>query len=222
MRGIWNSAKWEFFASELPRLQSLYALGLWLLLSWNAARSWNGSGVPLLVSLHIIVFATLAVYRGLKWPFTGAFDLERTSGRPAWQSVTGRVLCWGGVLSVGALLQRSFLRMTLGTVRDLWPRMYLDGAERLERLEAWSSWRGALQAVGVCLGVYVVALTVALWYKSCKRFYLVTPAAAAAGTFGVCALIYIVFRWLPPGLLGLGCILVGLPVSSWLLARRAE
>ena len=48
------------------------------------------------------------------------------------------------------------------------------------------------------------------------------PAAAAAGTFGVCALIYIVFRWLPPGLLGLGCILVGLPVSSWLLARRAE
>ena len=89
MKGLWNSAKWELRESGLLRGQTLFFLGLWLIYDLKAAISWNGNGLPLLFSFHLITAAVLAVYRGLKWPFTGAFDLERTSGRPDWQSVLG-------------------------------------------------------------------------------------------------------------------------------------
>ena len=74
MKGLWNSAKWELRESGLLRGQTLFFLGLWLIYDLKAAISWNGNGLPLLFSFHLITAAVLAVYRGLKWPFTGSFD----------------------------------------------------------------------------------------------------------------------------------------------------
>ena len=99
MKGLWNSAKWELTESGLLNWKAAVTLGLWLIYDLNAALSWFGLGAAAYMSFHLLAFAGVAVYQGLKWPFTGAFDLERTSGRPAWQSVLGRTLAWAPLSS---------------------------------------------------------------------------------------------------------------------------
>lgn len=225
MKGLWNSAKWELRESGLLNRKTAVTLGLWLVYAWNAAMSWNGSGVPLLLSFHLITFVVLAVYRGLKWPFTGSFDLERTSDRLAWQSVLGRTLGWAAVIAVGATLQQVFLRLCLDKKGELWIRIYTDGAERAARTESWIGLSAFLAVTAEGTAAYVLALAVALWCRSGRFRHRATMSAAVAWLLIAVVLGYLghlFFPNLPLDLVGLGCILVGLPVSIWLLTYKAE
>lgn len=222
MKGLWNSAKWELRESGLLRGQTLFFLGLWLIYAYNAAAIWNGSGVPLLLSFHLVTFAVLAVYRGLKWPFTGSFDLERTSDRPAWQTVLGRTLAWAAVIAVGAALQQAAFRLCLDEMRDVWPRIYFDGAERVARLESWTDWIPFLVIAGAGTAAYVLSLTVTLWCRSGRFRHRATVANAAVWLFAVAVVAYLAFRTIPLSISIPACILICLPVSIWLLACKVE
>lgn len=222
MRGTWNSAKWELRESGLLRGQTLFFLGLWLVYDFNAAASWNGSGVPFLLSLHLVTFSSMAVYRGLKWPFTGGFDLERTSDRPAWQSVLGRTLAWTAVLAVGAALQQAAFRLCLNEMRDVWPRIYSDGAERVGRLESWTGWIPFLVIAGAGTAAYVLSLAVTLWCRSGRFRHRATMANAAVWLFTVVLLAYLMLRTIPLSISIPACILICLPVSIWLLTYKVE
>lgn len=223
MKGMWKSAKWEFLESELSRWQSLYFVGLGLINSYNAALNMYGGWVvyPLL-SLHLITFIIVAAYRGMKWPFTGAFDLERTSGRPAWQSVLGRMLLWTVVIALGTALQQVFLRVCLDRFERIWVRIFSDGAQRAARIEDWIGWRPFLAVMAAGVGVYVLSLTVTLLCKSGKKGHRATLSGAVGSVLVACILGGFLLQVVPLGLLGLGCILVGLPLSIWLLARKVE
>ena len=223
MKGMWKSAKWEFLESELSRWQSLYFVGLGLINSYNAALNMYGGWVvyPLL-SLHLITFIIVAAYRGMKWPFTGAFDLERTSGRPAWQSVLGRTLAWTAVIALGSALQQIFFRVHLGRFGALYPQLFSDGAERVARLEAWTGGAGFLTVLLLGVGLYVLALAVALCCKSGKKRHRATLSTAAVMTILAGFLLWFFLRSLPLGFVGLGVILTGLPVSIWLLTYKVE
>lgn len=223
MKGMWKSAKWEFLESELSRWQSLYFVGLGLINSYNAALNMYGGWVvyPLL-SIHLITFIIVAAYRGMKWPFTGAFDLERTSGRPAWQSVLGRTLLWTVVIALGTALQQVFLRVCLDRFERVWVRIFSDGAQRAARIEDWIGWRPFLAVMAAGVGVYVLSLTVTLLCKSGKKGHRATLSGAVGSVLVACILGGFLLQVAPLGLLGLGCILVGLPLSIWLLARKVE
>ncbi|MBM6977499.1 hypothetical protein [Intestinimonas butyriciproducens] len=223
MKGMWKSAKWEFLESELSRWQSLYFVGLGLINSYNAALNMYGGWVvyPLL-SIHLITFIIVAAYRGMKWPFTGAFDLERTSGRPAWQSVLGRTLLWTVVIALGTALQQVFLRVCLDRFERVWVRIFSDGAQRAARIEDWIGWRPFLAVMAAGVGVYVLSLTVTLLCKSGKKGHRATLSGAVGSVLAACILGGFLLQVAPLGLLGLGCILVGLPLSIWLLARKVE
>lgn len=223
MKGMWKSAKWEFLESELSRWQSLYFVGLGLINSYNAALNMYGGWVvyPLL-SLHLITFIIVAAYRGMKWPFTGAFDLERTSGRPAWQSVLGRTLLWTVVIALGTALQQVFLRVCLDRFERIWVRIFSDGAQQAARIEDWIGWRPFLAVMAAGVGVYVLSLTVTLLCKSGKKGHRATLSGAVGSVLVACILGGFLLQVVPLGLLGLGCILVGLPLSIWLLARKVE
>ena len=191
--------------------------------SFNAATSLYGGWVAYsIVSIHLLVFTTMAAYRGIKWPFTGAFDLERTSGRPAWQSVLGRTLLWTAAIALGAALQQVFLRICLDRFEDIWVRIFSDGAQRAAQVAGWIGWRPFLTVMAAGVGVYVLSLTVTLLCKSDKNRHRATLSGAVGGVLTVCILGGLLLQVAPLGLLGLGCILVGLPVSIWLLARRVE
>lgn len=222
MKGLWNSAKWELRESGLLNGRTLFFLGLWLVYDFNAAASWNGSGVPLLLSLHLVTFSSLAVYRGLKWPFTGSFDLERTSDRPAWQPVLGRTLAWTVVIAVGAALQQAAFRLCLNEMRDVWPRIYSDGDQRVAQLESWTGSDGFLTVLALGVGLYVLSLTITLCCKSGKKRHQATLSTAAVLTILAAFLLWSFLRSLPLGFVGLGVILMGLPVSIWLLAYKVE
>ena len=99
MRALWKCCKWEFLQSELAGPGGILVLIFGLAYGWNAARSWNGNGVPVILSALLVFCTVLAVCRAMQWPYSGAFALERTSGRAAWQSIGGRVLCWALVLA---------------------------------------------------------------------------------------------------------------------------
>lgn len=222
MKGMWNSAKWELRESGLLRLPGMVLLGLWLIVSYNAAANWNGSGVPLLLSFHLITFAILAVYRGVKWPFTGSFHLERTSDRSAWQSVLGRTLAWTVVIAVGAASQQAAFRLCLDQMRDVWPRIYFDGAERVARLESWTGWVPFLVITGAGTAAYVLSLTVTLWCRSGRFRHRATVANAAVWLFAVAVVAYLAFRTIPLSISIPACILICLPVSIWLLTYKVE
>lgn len=223
MKGMWKSAKWEFLESELSRWQSLYFVGLGLINSYNAALNMYGGWVvyPLL-SIHLITFIIVAAYRGMKWPFTGAFDLERTSGRPAWQSVLGRTLLWTVVIALGTALQQVFLRVCLDRFERVWVRIFSDGAQRAARIEDWIGWRPFLAVMAAGVGVYVLSLTVTLLCKSGKKGHRATLSGAVGSVLAACILGGFLLQVAPLGLLGLGCILAGLPLSIWLLAHKVE
>ena len=222
MKGLWNSAKWELRESGLLNGRALFFLGLWLIYNWKAAWNWNGSGVPVLLSFHLMIFAVLAVYRGLKWPFTGAFDLERTSDRPAWQTVLGRTLAWAAVIAVGAAIQQATFRICLDKMRDVWPRIYHDGAERVARLESWTGWVPFLVIAGAGTAAYVLSLTVTLWCRSGRFRHRATMANAAVWLFAVVVVAYLAFRSIPLSISIPACILICLPVSIWLLTYKVE
>lgn len=223
MKGLWLSAKWEFLESELSRWQIVFFIGMGMFYSFNAATSLYGGWVAYsIVSIHLLVFTTMAAYRGIKWPFTGAFDLERTSGRPAWQSVLGRTLLWTVVIALGTALQQVFLRVCLDRFERVWVRIFSDGAQRAARIEDWIGWRPFLAVMAAGVGVYVLSLTVTLLCKSDKNRHRATLSGAVGGVLAVCILGGLLLQVAPLGLLGLGCILAGLPVSIWLLARRVE
>lgn len=223
MKGLWLSAKWEFLESELSRWQIVFFIGMGMFYSFNAATSLYGGWVAYsIVSIHLLVFTTMAAYRGIKWPFTGAFDLERTSGRPAWQSVLGRTLLWTAAIALGAALQQVFLRICLDRFEDIWVRIFSDGAQRAAQVAGWIGWRPFLTVMAAGVGVYVLSLTVTLLCKSDKNRHRATLSGAVGGVLTVCILGGLLLQVAPLGLLGLGCILVGLPVSIWLLARRVE
>lgn len=222
MKGLWNSAIWELRESRLLNWKTIASLGLWLVYAWNAAMTWNGSGVPLLLSFHLITFVLLAVYRGLKWPFTGSFSLERISDRPAWQSVLGRTLAWAVVIAVGAALQQVFLRLCLDKKGDLWTRIYSDGAERVDRLVGWIGRTPFLAVTAAGTAAYVLALAVALWCRSGRFRHRATMSAAVAWLLIAGVLGYLIIQNLPLGFVGLGVILIGLPVSIWMLTYKVE
>ena len=222
MKGLWNSAKWELRESGLLNGRALFFLGLWLIYAYNAAASWNGSGVPLLLSFHLVTFAALAVYRGLKWPFTGSFDLERTSDRPAWQTVLGRTLAWAAVIAVGAAIQQATFRLCLDKMRDVWPRIYHDGAERVARLESWTGWIPFLVIAGAGTAAYVLSLTVSLWCRSGRFRHRAAVANAAVWLFAVVVVAYLAFRTIPLSISIPACMLICLPASIWLLTNKVE
>lgn len=223
MKGMWKSAKWEFLESELSRWQIIFFIGMGVFYSLNAATSLYGGWVAYsIVSIHLITFIIVAAYRGMKWPFTGAFDLERTSGRPAWQSVLGRTLLWTVVIALGTALQQVFLRVCLDRFERVWVRIFSDGAQRAARIEDWIGWRPFLAVMAAGVGVYVLSLTVTLLCKSGKKGHRATLSGAVGSVLVACILGGFLLQVAPLGLLGLGCILVGLPLSIWLLARKVE
>lgn len=222
MKGLWNSAKWELSESGLLRWQVILSLGLWLLYDLNAALSWFGLGAAAYMSFHLLVFAGTAVYQGLKWPFTGAFELERTSDRPAWQSVLGRTLAWAPVMALGAALQQAFFRVHLSRFGALYPQLFADGAERVAQLEIWTGGGAFLTVLALGMGLHVLSLTVTLCCKSGKKRHRATLSTAAILTILAGFLLWFFLRSIPLGFLGLGCILIGLPVSIWLLTYKVE
>ena len=223
MKGLWLSAKWEFLESELSRWQIVFFIGMGMFYSFNAATSLYGGWVAYsIVSIHLLVFTTMAAYRGIKWPFTGALDLERTSGRPAWQSVLGRTLLWTVVIALGTALQQVFLRVCLDRFERVWVRIFSDGAQRAARIEDWIGWRPFLAVMAAGVGVYVLSLTVTLLCKSGKKGHRATLSGAVGSVLAACILGGFLLQVAPLGLLGLGCILAGLPLSIWLLARKVE
>ena len=222
MKGLWNSAKWELTESGLLNWKAAVTLGLWLIYDLNAALSWFGLGAAAYMSFHLLALAGVAVYQGLKWPFTGAFDLERTSGRPAWQSVLGRTLAWAPVMALGAALQQLFFRVHLDRFGALYPKLFSDGAERVARLEAWTGGAGFLTVLLLGVGLYVLSLTVTMCCKSGKKRHRATLSTAAVMTILAGFLLWFFLRSLPLGFVGLGVILTGLPVSIWLLTYKVE
>lgn len=222
MKGIWDSAKWELREIGILNWKTAVVMGVWLIYDLNAARSWFGLGAAAYMSLHLLAFVGVAVCQGVRWPFTGAFDLERTSGRPAWQSVLGRTLAWTAVIALGSALQQIFFRVHLGRFGALYPQLFSDGAERVARLEAWTGGAGFLTVLLLGVGLYVLALAVALCCKSGKKRHRATMSAAVAWLLIAVVLGYIIFRDLPLGFVGLGVILTGLPLSIWLLANKVE
>lgn len=222
MKGIWDSAKWELREIGILNWKTAVVMGVWLIYDLNAARSWFGLGAAAYMSLHLLAFVGVAVCQGVRWPFTGAFDLERTSGRPAWQSVLGRTLAWTAVIALGSALQQIFFRVHVGRFGALYPQLFSDGAERVARLEAWTGGAGFLTVLALGVGFYVLALAVALCCKSGKKRHRATMSAAVAWLLIAVVLGYIIFRDLPLGFVGLGVILAGLPLSIWLLANKVE
>ena len=222
MKGIWDSAKWELREIGILNWKTAVVMGVWLIYDLNAARSWFGLGAAAYMSLHLLAFVGVAVCQGVRWPFTGAFDLERTSGRPAWQSVLGRTLAWTAVIALGSALQQIFFRVHLGRFGALYPQLFSDGAERVARLEAWTGGAGFLTVLLLGVGLYVLALAVALCCKSGKKRHRATMSAAVAWLLIAVVLGYIIFRDLPLGFVGLGVILTGLPASIWLLTYKVE
>lgn len=223
MKGMWKSAKWEFLESELSRWQIVFFIGMGMFYSFNAATSLYGGWVAYsIVSIHLLVFTTMAAYRGIKWPFTGAFDLERTSGRPAWQSVLGRTLLWTAAIALGAALQQVFLRICLDRFEEIWVRIFFDGAQRAAQVAGWIGWRPFLAVTAAGVGVYVLSLTVTLLCKSDKNRHRATLSGAVGSVLAACILGGFLLQVAPLGLLGLGCILAGLPLSICLLARKVE
>ena len=220
---MWKSAKWEFLESELSRWQIVFFIGMGMFYSFNAATSLYGGWVAYsIVSIHLLVFTTMAAYRGIKWPFTGAFDLERTSGRPAWQSVLGRTLLWTAAIALGAALQQVFLRICLDRFEEIWVRIFFDGAQRAAQVAGWIGWRPFLAVTAAGVGVYVLSLTVTLLCKSDKNRHRATLSGAVGSVLAACILGGFLLQVAPLGLLGLGCILAGLPLSICLLARKVE
>ena len=221
MRGLLRCCREELLCA----LGGAVSLG-WLLLlvpiCWNGAASWNGSGVPLLLSLHLLTVVGAAVASGLCWPFSGPFALERTSGRPAWQSVGGRLLFWAGLIGAGAVLQQIFLHISLAEFGDVWPRIWSDGAERVARLERWASWEGALTALALGMGAYVSALSIALWCRNSRspRRHSLGGAAVLTLLFGY--LLLFLARGVPLWLLGTAVTILGAAASCWLLEHRSE
>ena len=76
-------------------------VGIWL----ERGAELERQRVPLLLSVHLIACTVLAACRAMQWPYSGAFALERTSGRVAWQSTGGRFLCWALMLAAAAGIQ---------------------------------------------------------------------------------------------------------------------
>ncbi len=222
MRGIWCSAKWELAESGLLNWKTLLFLGFWVIYDLASARSWGSVAAMGHLSFHLVTFAILAVYQGLRWPFTGAFDLERTSDRPAWQSLLGRTLAWAAVMAVGSALQQASLWLHLDRFRGIYPQIFSDGAKRVAQLESWTGGGAFLTVLTLGVGLYVLSLTVTLCCKSGKKRHRTTLSAAVILTILVGFLLWFFLRSLPLGLVGLGCILVGLLVSTWLLARKVE
>ena len=222
MKGIWDSAKWELREIGILNWKTAVVMGVWLIYDLNAARSWFGLGAAAYMSLHLLAFVGVAVCQGVRWPFTGAFDLERTSGRPAWQSVLGRTLAWTAVIALGSALQQIFFRVHVGRFGALYPQLFSDGAERVARLEAWTGGAGFLTVLLLGVGLYVLALAVALCCKSGKKRHRATLSTAAVMTILAGFLLWFFLRSLPLGFVGLGVILTGLPVSIWLLTYKVE
>lgn len=90
----------------------------------------------------------------------------------------------------------------------------LGGVDPVERAKILSA------AAGV--GVYVLSLTVTLLCKSGKKGHRATLSGAVGSVLAACILGGFLLQVAPLGLLGLGCILAGLPLSIWLLARKVE
>ena len=222
MKGIWDSAKWELRESGLLNWKVLLFLGFWAIYDLLSARSWGSVAMTGHLSFHLIVFAILAVCQGLRWPFTGAFDLERTSDRPAWQSVLGRTLAWVPVIALGSALQQASLWLHLDRFGALYPQLFSDGAERVARLEAWTGGAGFLTVLLLGVGLYVLSLTVTLCCKSGKKRHRATLSTAAVMTILAGFFLWFFLRSLPLGFVGLGIILTGLPVSIWLLVYKVE
>ena len=155
----------------------------------------------------------MALHRGLR---PGADQ------RPAWQSVLGRTLLWTVVIALGTALQQVFLRVCLDRFERVWVRIFSDGAQREARIEDWIGWRPFLAVMAAGVGVYVLSLTVTLLCKSGKKGHRATLSGAVGSVLVACILGGFLLQVAPLGLLGLGCILVGLPVSIWLLARKVE
>ena len=155
----------------------------------------------------------MALHRGLR---PGADQ------RPAWQSVLGRTLLWTVVIALGTALQQVFLRVCLDRFERVWVRIFSDGAQRAARIEDWIGWRPFLAVMAAGVGVYVLSLTVTLLCKSGKKGHRATLSGAVGSVLVACILGGFLLQVAPLGLLGLGCILVGLPLSIWLLARKVE
>ncbi|WP_130850688.1 hypothetical protein [Intestinimonas timonensis] len=222
MKGLWNSAKWELRESGLLNWKVLLFLGFWAIYDLVSARSWGSVAMTGHLSFHLIVFAILAVCQGLRWPFTGSFDLERTSDRPAWQSLLGRTLAWAAVIAVGSALQQASLWIHLEWFKALYPQIFSDGAEQVARLEAWTGGAGFLTALLLGMGLYVLSITVALCCKSGKKRHRATLSTAAVMTILTGLLLWFFLRSLPLGFVGLGVILTGLTASIWLLTYKVE
>ena len=224
MRALWKCCKWEFLQSELAGPGGILVLIFGLAYGWNAARSWNGNGVPVILSALLVFCTVLAVCRAMQWPYSGAFALERTSGRAAWQSIGGRVLCWALVLAAAAGIQQVFFRRCMEQIATIWPKLFADGADRVTRLAHWIGWRGFLSIWVMSLGVYILALTIALTAKSGVNRHRASLARAvgnAAAVTGMGWCIWWIFP-LPLPLVGAGAVLIGLPLRGWLLEKKAE
>ena len=134
----------------------------------------------------------------------------------------GRALAWAAVIAAGTAIQQANFRLCLDRMRDVWPRIYYDGAERLARLESWTGWVPFLVIAGAGTAAYVLPLTVTLWCRGGRFRHRATMANAAVWLFAVVVVGYLAFRSIPLSISTPACIGICLPVSIWLLTNKVE
>ncbi len=225
MRALWNCGKWEL--RTLQQEQTGLALILLIMFMFMQAGNIRVSEMQLMLStLLSMVLVALAVVRSTQWLFGEAFVLERTSARRAWQSIGGRLLGWGILMAGGELVRQIFLWITME--RDIEKvKMFEEIGISIfgpEEAAKWLGPRAFLIALCLAMGIYVLALTVCLLMKCSGRRHRIKMVDAASSLVSGGALIgslwnFFHFPLVPVAAL---CILLGLPLSCWLLEYKAE
>lgn len=225
MRAVWKCGLWELRGMEQENLWVVLLL-VPLQMSANIGSMLLRDGSIVISALLLAAVVALAVVRSAQWLFGETFALERTSARAAWQSIGGRLLCWTLLMVGGELVRQLFL----------WASMERDigKIERLQEIgltlfgpqeaEKWLGAKPFLMALCLAVGIYVLALTVFLLVKSGWRRHRAKISDAASGLLLVGVMIWLFWSYLrfPLVPLAVVCILLGLPLSCWLLEHKAE
>ena len=105
MKGLLKSAKWELRQGGSPAVFLLGGLiaicGMPVVALWKV-RPYSASGAGWASRLSFVMNCAASF---IGWSTGPARVLERTAGRPAWQSLGGKVLAWGVLWRWGGMRQ---------------------------------------------------------------------------------------------------------------------
>ena len=158
MKGLLKSAKWELRQGGSP---AIFLLGgliaicgmpvVALLESQAMFRVWCGMGIQ-------VIFVMNCAASFIGWSTGPARVLERTAGRPAWQSLGGKVLAWGVLLAVGEGMRPGLTALYVERSRVMLAFAEENGLDVFspDKAAPWLGW----DAFGLSL---LLGLTVCLW-----------------------------------------------------------